>query len=510
MSFAKTYSAQIHSLLAHIIEIEVDISSKTLHAFSIVGLPDKAVEEARDRISAAIKNSNFKSPKSANQKVVISLAPANLKKVGSAYDVAMALAYLKANGDIAFNSEEKIFVGELALDGTLRPVQGVLALTEAAKKAGFKEIYVPKGNAEEAALIGGIKVYAPNTLLDIIDHLDTNKEDGTALFVQEKTVITPSKAKRKTSFDEIQGQAEAKRSLIIAAAGGHNVALYGPPGTGKTMLARAFRDILPPLTAKKVLESTSIHSIAGTLTENLVLMPPFRAPHHSASHTAVVGGGTIPKPGEVTLAHNGVLFLDEFPEFERRVIDGLRVPLEDKVVHITRMQGMATFPANFILIAALNPCPCGNFGSHKECVCLPYARERYRKKISGPIVDRIDMWVEVPHIDISLLAQKKITSHQTKEASEKVLTAREKQKGRFGTPNKTNGLLSVKELRKHVYLDKNSEQTLARAAKALDLSPRSYHRIIKLARTIADLDNRENVEEVHILEALQYRPKKLT
>lgn len=515
MSFAKVYAAQAHVLNAHIVSVEVDLS-KGLHAFSIVGLPDKAVEESRDRISAAIKHAGFTSPKSKNHKVVISLAPADIKKEGPIFDLPMALAYLLANGDILFNPENKLFLGELSLDGNVRSVRGVLSSVRIAKACGFEDVYVPKDNAKEAALVGGIAVYPVETLGELIEHLNTKKkpESGNArkafatLQQQPQTKIAYSETELRDVLEDIRGQETAKRGLEIAAAGGHNIGLYGPPGTGKTMLAKALAHILPPLSFDEMLEATAIHSVAGTLDESVVFRPPYRAPHHTASYVSVVGGGATPKPGEVTLAHRGVLFLDEFPEFERRVIDSLREPLEEHVVRISRARGTARFPANFILVASMNPCPCGNFGSTKECVCTPSILARYQRKLSGPIMDRIDMWIEVPHINHDKLADIPARG-ETKRVRQRVREARMSQSQRFSAHDFTkNSDMDVRAVDAFVPLQKKERDTLNQAAERLDLSPRAYHRVIKLARTVADLDHAENVSEPHLLEALRYRPRR--
>jgi magnesium chelatase family protein len=513
MSFAKVYSAQTKGMNAHIIDVEVDISKNTLNAFTIVGLPDKAVEEARDRISAAIKNSGCTSPKTVNNKTVISLAPAHIKKEGPLFDLPMSLAYLLASEDISFDSKEKLFFGELSLDGELRPVKGALPLAIAARDNGFKEIFLPKENAEEAALVENISIFGANTLKEVLEHLNENglRPELAAtkkIEAQKKTDITFKKSEHKIDFTDIKGQESAKRGLEIAAAGKHNVAMYGPPGTGKTMLAKAFRHILPKMTFDEIIETTGIHSVAGVLEESLITDPPFRAPHHSSSYVSIVGGGSFPKPGEVTLAHNGVLFLDEFPEFERRVIEVLRQPLEDGNVNISRSKGTENFPADFILISAMNPCPCGNYGSEKRCICSVSSLARYKRKISGPIIDRIDIWVEVGQIDHKKLSDTSTVSENTKAIKTRVEKARKIQKERFakyGKTPKTNSGMGVKELEKFVPLKNEVRETLNIAASGMELSPRAYHRVIKIARTIADLEGADVVEESHILEALQYR-----
>ncbi|MBT3282729.1 YifB family Mg chelatase-like AAA ATPase [bacterium] len=510
-NFAKVYSAQTTLLSAQIIDIEVDLS-KGLHSFTVVGLPDKAVEESRDRVSAAIKNSDYKSPKVKNQKVVISLAPADIKKEGPVFDLGIALAYLLSCDDIKFDPEDKLFLGELSLDGYLRKINGVLPIVLEAKKQGFEEVFLPYENAEEGALIDGIKIYGVKSLKEVIEHLDEKQTENKLIEQEKKTEAKTTKVDYLIDFGDIKGQERAKRGLEIAAAGGHNIAMYGPPGTGKTMLAKAFCHILPELSFDDALETTSIHSIAGTLNETLMTKPPFRTPHHTASHVAIVGGGTIPKPGEITLAHRGVLFLDEFPEFERRVVEALRQPLEDRVISISRAKGTALFPASFILVAAMNPCPCGNFGSKRRCICSHMALERYKRKISGPIIDRIDMWIEVANISHEKLSEDAGENRESERIKENILKARSVQKERFINTNKrvqTNSEMNSKDLSKLVKLKDDAQKSLNTAARNMDLSPRAYHRVIKLSRTIADLDKSTDVEESHILEALQYRPKQV-
>jgi len=542
MSFAKVYSAQVNLLKGFIVTIEVDLS-KGLHSFSLVGLPDKAVDESKDRVSGAIKNSGFKSPKAKNQKIIVSLSPADLKKEGPFFDLGIALSYMLAAGDIKFDSEKKIFLGELGLDGTLRKIRGALPLAQEAKRLGFEEIYLPKENATEAALVEGIKIFGANSLKEVVEHLsfsesskifsgsrsgarpaqkssrlaETGLETGGLIAVQPQTKINYKKEISRIDFSDIRGQEGAKRGLEIAAAGGHNIAMYGPPGTGKTMLARAFSQILPDLDLDEVLEITGIHSVAGNTNGELVCFPPFRSPHHTSSYVSIIGGGTYPKPGEVTLAHRGVLFLDEFPEFEKRVIESLRQPLEDNIVSISRAKGNACFPSNFILVAAMNPCPCGNATSkQKACICKPSDLDRYKRKLSGPIVDRIDLWVSVGNVDYKKLGREGDGNEreQSEEIKERVVRAREIQKNRFEKFQKdikkkitTNSEMNVKDLGMMVNLGGKVRDLLDDSAERLSLSARAYHRVIKIARTIADLENSPEVEEHHILEAIQYRPK---
>ena len=523
MSFARVYSAQVNLLSGQIVTIEVDLS-RGLHTFNVVGLPDNAVNESKDRVSSAIKNSGFKSPKAKNQKIIVSLSPADLKKEGPFFDLAIAISYLLASDDLKFDSEKKIFLGELGLDGTLRRIRGALPLVMEAKRAGYEEIYLPKENAIEAALVEGIKIFGANSLEEVVEHVSEKKGEKPArnashsdaggenkkIKIQPKTKVEYKKERKNSNFSDIKGQEGAKRGLEIAAAGGHNIAMYGPPGTGKTMLARAFSQLLPDLSLEEVLEITGIHSVAGATRGELISAPPFRSPHHTSSYVSIIGGGTYPKPGEVTLAHKGVLFLDEFPEFEKRVIESLRQPLEDNVVSISRAKGSAVFPSNFILVAAMNPCPCGNAGSkQKACICKPSDLDRYKRKLSGPIIDRIDLWVSVGNVDYKKLGEEG-NGEKSENIKYRVTNARkiqEKRFEKFGRNIKTNSEMNVKDLSSMVKLSGEVRNLLDDSAERLALSARAYHRVIKIARTIADLENSEEVNSNHILEAIQYRPK---
>jgi len=520
MSFFKVQSAQAELISAHKIEIEVDISNG-LYAFNIVGLGDKAVGEAKDRISSAIKYSGFKSPKQKNQKVVISLAPANKKKVGSSFDLAMAIGYLAASKEILFDPKGRLFVGELSLNGETHKTAGIMQIGAFAQKNNFTEIYVPFENAEEAGFAENIIVYPVKNLDELVLHLKKEKLikpytkisfKKTAEKILNKKCVAVENLQTKNisptiDFSEIIGQEIAKRALLIAASGKHNIAFYGPPGTGKSMLARAFSGILPNLNKEEIIETTSIYSVSGLLKNNLVFEPPFRAPHHTSSYSAIVGGGLNIRPGEITLAHNGILFLDELPEFDKRVINSLRQPLEEKQISISRTSDAINYPANFILVAAMNPCPCGYYKTNiKNCVCSPNNIENYQRKISGPIIDRIDLWIEVNNLNQSeILKTKNINKESVSTLYKKLATnCREIQQRRN---NKLNGELNNKEL-SAFNLSVDSEQLLFQIFEKYKLSMRSFYKTIKVARTIADLENSVEIKKPHILEAVQFRYKK--
>ena len=515
--FARVYGAQPMLPKGTVVTVECDIV-KGLHAFTIVGLPDKSVEEAKDRLAAAIKNSEpaatsvleeYESPKRSNKKIVLSLAPAALKKEGAVFDLPLALSFLLASEQAHFDPAGKIFAGELALDGEMRPILGALSIARAAQEAGYTDVYLPEENIEEASLISSLTIHAVTSLEHALSILqDVNYKPAPRRELNRPDL--PDDA----ALDEIRGQEGAKRGLLIAAAGGHNIALYGPPGTGKTLLARATASVLPDLSEDEMIEVTTIHSLSGTLSGSPIFRPPFRSPHHTSSYASLIGGGSSGiRPGEATLAHRGVLFADEFPEFHRDVINALREPLEDRKVSIARAKGSAIFPASFMLIAALNPCPCGFWGTSR-CTCMPHLVEKYRRKISGPVADRIDMWVhvgEMPMEQLSVNRKQRIDGEtETKKAREVIGKARARQRERFAKSGiYTNADMKPKHIEQLAELTEKAESTLVGAARQMKLSARGYHRTIKLARTVADLVGAATIEPDHMLEALQYRARDL-
>ncbi len=515
MAFARVYSAQVDILVGKIVSVEVDIS-RGLNAFTIVGLGDRAVDEARDRVGSALKNARFESPKSKNQKTVVSLSPADLKKEGSHFDLSIALGFLLAEGLPFAETAQAVFVGELGLDGSVRPVRGILPIAMAVKKAGLSALYVPEENKEEAGLIEGISIYPVRTLKALTEHLSPDIDiavdaEPKRIAPYVKTVEKGTAIRSENDFGDIVGQESVKRGLIIAAAGGHNILMYGPPGTGKTMLARALTGILPELSHEAAIEVASIHSAAGIIGKRTLLHePPFRSPHHTSSYVSVIGGGAYPKPGEATLAHKGVLFLDEFPEFDRRVIESLRQPLEEREITIARAKGTAVFPAQFLFVAAMNPCPCGYKGSKvRACSCSAADVLRYKRKLSGPLMDRIDIALYVGEIAYDRLSRGG-TESLSDGIREQVRAARERTYARQrekGFPERQNGELKAKEIPLFARLTTEAEAVLNDCATKLGLSARAYHRTQKLARTIADLSESEDILPEHIFEAVRYRPQ---
>ena len=503
---AKILSGAVVGLESVPITVEVDISSQSLPSFTIVGLPDKAVEESKERVRSALKNSGAEFP---NHRITVNLAPADLPKGGPAYDLPIAVGMLVASGQLPPLKDNALFVGELSLDGGLRHTNGILPLAMMVKEAGEPRImYVPFPDAKEAAVIRGISVIPVISLLELFRHLTGVTKIAPHPHVPFETLSVTS----GYDFDmsDVAGQEHVKRALEIAAAGAHNLFMQGPPGAGKTMLARTLPSILPVMTEEEALDVTKIYSVTGNLPagESIVKFRPFRSPHHTTSRIGLIGGGTRPAPGEISLAHRGVLFLDEFPEYPRSVLEALRQPMEDGIVTISRAVGSVRFPAKFMLIAAANPCPCGNFRSEaKQCTCLPGMVARYQKRISGPIIDRIDLHVQVPAVSMEKLTGR-IAAQTSKQIKERVQSARNLQIRRFkGFKITANSEMTTKMVKECCDLPEESRLFLSTAARRFALSARSYYRVIKISRTIADLAGERNISGMHIAEALQYRPQ---
>ena len=503
---AKIFSGAVVGLDAVPVTVEVDISSQSLPSFTIVGLPDKAVEESKERVRSALKNSGAEFP---NHRITVNLAPADLPKAGPAYDLPIAVGMLIASGQLGPLKDNAMFVGELSLDGGLSHTNGILSLAMLVSQLGQSRcIYVPVEDAKEAAVIHGISVIPVPSLLGLFRHLT----GGEILKPHPHVPFSAFSVPGGFAFDmsDVAGQEHVKRALEIAAAGAHNLFMQGPPGAGKTMLARTLPSILPAMTEVEALEATKIYSVTGNLPagESIIKFRPFRSPHHTTSRIGLIGGGTRPMPGEISLAHRGVLFLDEFPEYPRHVLEALRQPIEDGVVTISRAVGSVRYPAKFMLIAAANPCPCGNFRSEiKQCTCLPGMVTRYQKRISGPIIDRIDLHVHVPAVPMEKLTGKVVGSESSARIRQRVQSARDVQAKRFLTHKiAANAEMTTRMVKELCVLSVSALRFLAVAASRFALSARGYYRIIKIARTIADLADEREIGERHIAEALQYRP----
>lgn len=501
---AKVISGATAGLDALPVTVEVDIAAAGLPSFAIVGLADRAVEEAKERVRSAIRNIGADFPA---RRITVNLAPADVPKEGPVFDLAIAIGLLKASGQIEGNIDDSLFAGELSLDGSLRPVGGILPLAILGKERGLKRFFLPKDNAKEASVIEDLGVYPLDSLKELVLYLNNQIKLSTQPPMKVDLKVDGA---YEFDFSQIKGQEQAKRALEIAAAGAHNVLMKGPPGAGKTLLARSFPSILPSLTLNEALEITKIYSITGNLSYSspLVINRPFRHPHHTASYVGLIGGGGSIRPGEISLAHRGVLFLDEIPEFPRQVLEALRQPLEDKKVTISRANGSLTFPSQFILIATQNPCPCGYLGSPKKnCICLPGQISKYQKKVSGPLLDRVDIHLDVPAVEIEKLTGE-ISSEKSEKIRARVEKAREIQRNRFKNSDiLTNSEMSNIQIKEFCTISNEAMDLLKMAISQMNLSARAYHRVLKLSRTIADLSENENILTEHVAEALQYRVK---